>query len=325
MTLMGMYAEKTRCKTPASLFENGVLAMAQLIDGKKLAEDVVSTVKTETEKLVAATGTVPGIAVVIVGEDPASQVYVASKSRKARECGFHSVQHDLPETATEEELLALIDGLNNDPAIHGILVQLPLPKHIDSGRVIQAISPDKDVDGFHFINVGKLGTGEVDTAFVPCTPAGAMIMIERVHGRDLSGLNAVVIGRSNIVGKPMFNLLLAANATVTVAHSRTKDLPAIARSADILVAAVGRPQMVKRDWVKPGATVIDVGINRIPAPEKGEGKTRLVGDVDFTEAEKVAGAITPVPGGVGPMTIGMLMANTLVAACRSAGVKKPQF
>ncbi|MBJ6133148.1 bifunctional methylenetetrahydrofolate dehydrogenase/methenyltetrahydrofolate cyclohydrolase FolD [Ochrobactrum sp. Q0168] len=299
--------------------------MAQLIDGKKLAEDVVSTVKTETEKLVAATGVVPGIAVVIVGEDPASQVYVASKGRKAKECGFHSVQHDLPETASEQELLDLIESLNNDPAIHGILVQLPLPKHIDSGRVIQTISPDKDVDGFHFINVGKLGTGEVDTAFVPCTPAGAMIMIERVHGRDLSGLNAVVIGRSNIVGKPMFNLLLAANATVTVAHSRTKDLPAIARTADILVAAVGRPQMVKGDWVKPGATVIDVGINRIPAPEKGDGKTRLVGDVDFADAEKVAGAITPVPGGVGPMTIAMLMANTLTAACRSAGVKKPVF
>ncbi|MBJ8120447.1 bifunctional methylenetetrahydrofolate dehydrogenase/methenyltetrahydrofolate cyclohydrolase FolD [Brucella abortus] len=299
--------------------------MAQLIDGKKLAEDVVSTVKTETEKLVAATGVVPGIAVVIVGEDPASQVYVASKSRKAKECGFHSVQHDLPETASEQELLNLIEGLNNDPAIHGILVQLPLPGHIDSGRVIQTIAPEKDVDGFHFINVGKLGTGEVETAFVPCTPAGAMIMIERVHGRDLSGLNAVVIGRSNIVGKPMFNLLLAANATVTVAHSRTKDLPAIARNADILVAAVGRPQMVKGDWVKPGATVIDVGINRIPAPERGEGKTRLVGDVDFAEAEKVAGAITPVPGGIGPMTIAMLMANTLTAACRSAGMKKPVF
>ncbi|MHC5232370.1 bifunctional methylenetetrahydrofolate dehydrogenase/methenyltetrahydrofolate cyclohydrolase FolD [Brucella sp. LJL56] len=299
--------------------------MAQLIDGKKLAEDVVSTVKTETEKLVAATGIVPGIAVVIVGEDPASQVYVASKSRKAKECGFHSVQHDLPETASEQELLDLIESLNNDPAIHGILVQLPLPKHIDSGRVIQTISPDKDVDGFHFINVGKLGTGEVETAFVPCTPAGAMIMIERVHGRDLSGLNAVVIGRSNIVGKPMFNLLLAANATVTVAHSRTRDLPAIARTADILVAAVGRTQMVKGDWVKPGATVIDVGINRIPAPERGEGKTRLVGDVDFAEAEKVAGAITPVPGGVGPMTIAMLMANTLTSACRTAGVKKPVF
>lgn len=299
--------------------------MAQLIDGKKLAGDVVSTVKTETEKLVAATGIVPGIAVVIVGEDPASQVYVASKSKKAKECGFHSVQHDLPETASEQELLDLIESLNNDPAIHGILVQLPLPKHIDSGRVIQTISPDKDVDGFHFINVGKLGTGEVETAFVPCTPAGAMIMIERVHGRDLSGFNAVVIGRSNIVGKPMFNLLLAANATVTVAHSRTKDLPAIARTADILVAAVGRPQMVRGDWVKPGATVIDVGINRIPAPERGEGKTRLVGDVDFAEAEKVAGAITPVPGGVGPMTIAMLMANTLTAACRTAGVKKPVF
>ncbi|MEJ5021578.1 bifunctional methylenetetrahydrofolate dehydrogenase/methenyltetrahydrofolate cyclohydrolase FolD [Ochrobactrum vermis] len=299
--------------------------MAQLIDGKKLAEDVVSTVKTETQKLVAATGIVPGIAVVIVGEDPASQVYVASKSKKAKECGFHSVQHDLPETVSEQELLDLIESLNNDPAIHGILVQLPLPKHIDSGHVIQTISPDKDVDGFHFINVGKLGTGEVETAFVPCTPAGAMIMIERVHGRDLSGLNAVVIGRSNIVGKPMFNLLLAANATVTVAHSRTKDLSAIARTADILVAAVGRPQMVKGDWVKPGATVIDVGINRIPAPERGEGKTRLVGDVDFAEAEKVAGAITPVPGGVGPMTIAMLMANTLTAACRTAGVKKPVF
>src|SRR5690606_7754414 len=264
---------------------------------------VVTSVKTQTQKLVAATGIVPGIAVVIVGEDPASQVYVASKSRKAKECGFHSVQHDLPESASEEELLALIEQLNQDPAIHGILVQLPLPKHVDSGRVIQAISPEKDVDGFHFINVGKLGTGEVENAFVPCTPAGAMIMIERVHGRDLSGLNAVVIGRSNIVGKPMFNLLLAANATVTIAHSRTKDLPSIAKNADILVAAVGRPQMIKADWVKPGATVIDVGINRIAAPEKGEGKTKLVGDVDFDEAAKVAGSITPVPGGVGPMTI----------------------
>lgn len=299
--------------------------MAQLIDGRKLAEEVVSSVNTQTEKLVEATGVVPGIAVVIVGEDPASQVYVASKSRKAKECGFHSVQHDLPAHASEKELLALIESLNADPAIHGILVQLPLPGHIDEGRVIQTISPDKDVDGFHFINVGKLGTGEVETAFVPCTPAGAMIMIERIHGRDLSGLNAVVIGRSNIVGKPMFNLLLAANATVTIAHSRTKDLPSIARNADILVAAVGRPQMIKGDWVKPGATVIDVGINRIAAPEKGEGKTRLVGDVDFAEAEKIAGAITPVPGGVGPMTIAMLMANTLTAASRSAGFKKPVF
>ena len=298
---------------------------AKVIDGKLLAEDVVAAVKTATGELVAATAVQPGIAVVIVGEDPASQVYVASKGHKARECGFHSVQHTLTEDTSEADLLAVIDGLNNDPAIHGILVQLPLPKHIDEGRVIQTIAPDKDVDGFHYINVGKLGTGAVDSAFVPCTPAGSMIMIERQLGRDLSGLNAVVIGRSNIVGKPMANLLLAANATVTIAHSRTKDLPALARTADILVAAVGRPQMVKGDWIKPGATVIDVGINRIDAPEKGEGKTRLVGDVDYAEASKVAGAITPVPGGVGPMTIAMLMANTLVAACRAAGVKSPKF
>ncbi len=298
---------------------------AKVIDGKLLAEDVVAAVKTATGELVSATGVQPGIAVVIVGEDPASQVYVASKGRKARECGFHSVQHTLTDDTSEADLLAVIDGLNNDPAIHGILVQLPLPKHIDEGRVIQTIAPDKDVDGFHYINVGKLGTGAVDSAFVPCTPAGSMIMIERQLGRDLSGLKAVVIGRSNIVGKPMANLLLAANATVTVAHSRTKDLPALARTADILVAAVGRPQMVKGDWIKPGATVIDVGINRIDAPEKGEGKTRLVGDVDYEEAAKVAGAITPVPGGVGPMTIAMLMANTLVAACRAAGAKAPKF
>ncbi len=298
---------------------------AKVIDGKLLAEDVVAAVKAATSDLLNTTGTKPGIAVVIVGEDPASQVYVASKGRKARECGFHSVQHTLTEDTSEADLLELIDSLNNDPAIHGILVQLPLPKHIDEGRVIQTIAPDKDVDGFHYINVGKLGTGAVDSAFVPCTPAGSMIMIERQLGRDLSGLNAVVIGRSNIVGKPMANLLLAANATVTVAHSRTKDLPALARTADILVAAVGRPQMVKGDWIKPGATVIDVGINRIDAPEKGEGKTRLAGDVDYAEAAKVAGAITPVPGGVGPMTIAMLMANTLVAACRSTGVKAPKF
>ena len=298
---------------------------AKVIDGKLLAEDVVAAVKAATSDLLNTTGTKPGIAVVIVGEDPASQVYVASKGRKARECGFHSVQHTLTEDTSEADLLDLIDSLNNDPAIHGILVQLPLPKHIDEGRVIQTIAPDKDVDGFHYINVGKLGTGAVDSAFVPCTPAGSMIMIERQLGRDLSGLNAVVIGRSNIVGKPMANLLLAANATVTVAHSRTKDLPALARTADILVAAVGRPQMVKGDWIKPGATVIDVGINRIDAPEKGEGKTRLVGDVDYAEATKVAGAITPVPGGVGPMTIAMLMANTLVAACRAAGAKAPKF
>ncbi|MCR4268233.1 bifunctional methylenetetrahydrofolate dehydrogenase/methenyltetrahydrofolate cyclohydrolase FolD [Nitratireductor sp. ZSWI3] len=298
--------------------------MTEIIDGKSIAEDVVAKVKEQAAALAGA-GVRPGLAVVIVGEDPASQVYVASKSRRAKECGFHSVQHSLPADTGEGELVALIKELNADPAIHGILVQLPLPNHIDAGRIIQTIAPQKDVDGFHFINVGKLGTGEVETAFVPCTPAGAMLMLERVRGKDLSGLNAVVIGRSNIVGKPMANLLLAANATVTIAHSRTKDLPAVARGADILVAAVGRPQMVKGDWVKPGATVIDVGINRIAAPEKGEGKTRLVGDVAYEEAKAVAGAITPVPGGVGPMTIAMLMANTLVSAFRAAGREPPVF
>ncbi|MGN6305762.1 MAG: bifunctional methylenetetrahydrofolate dehydrogenase/methenyltetrahydrofolate cyclohydrolase FolD [Mesorhizobium sp.] len=299
--------------------------MAEVIDGKSVAADVVAKVKALTADLAAKGKGQPGLAVVIVGEDPASQVYVASKSRTAKECGFHSVQHTLPAQTTQADLLKLIGTLNADPAIHGILVQLPLPGQIDSGTVIQAIAPEKDVDGFHFVNVGKLGTGELDTAFVPCTPAGSMLLIERVRGKDLSGLSAVVVGRSNIVGKPMANLLLAANCTVTIAHSRTRDLPALARTADILVAAVGRPEMVRGDWVKPGATVIDVGINRIPAPEKGEGKTRLVGDVAYAEAEKVAGAITPVPGGVGPMTIAMLMANTVVSAYLAAGLDRPSF
>jgi methylenetetrahydrofolate dehydrogenase (NADP+)/methenyltetrahydrofolate cyclohydrolase len=299
--------------------------MADIIDGKAVAEDVVAKVKSLAADLKAGKGIVPGLAVVIVGEDPASQVYVASKGKKAKECGFHSVQHTLPAETGEAELVELIETLNADPAIHGILVQLPLPAHIDSGRIIQTISPDKDVDGFHFVNVGKLGTGELETAFVPCTPAGSMLLIERVRGKDLSGLNAVVVGRSNIVGKPMANLLLAANCTVTIAHSRTKDLPALARTADILVAAVGRPEMIKGDWVKPGATVIDVGINRVPAPEKGEGKSRLVGDVAYAEAAANAGAITPVPGGVGPMTIALLMANTLVSACLKAGLERPTF
>ena len=298
--------------------------MAEIIDGKAVAESVVANV-TEATAALAGSGVKPGLAVVLVGEDPASQVYVGSKSRRAKECGFHSVQHDLDAATTQDALLALIGELNADPAIHGILVQLPLPAHIDADAVIQAISPDKDVDGFHYINVGRLGTGALESAFVPCTPAGCMLMIERVRGRDLSGLSAVVVGRSNIVGKPMANLLLSANATVTIAHSRTADLPAVARGADILVAAVGRPEIVKGDWVKPGATVIDVGINRIPAPEKGEGKTRLVGDVAFAEAEKVAGAITPVPGGVGPMTIAMLMAATVTSAYRAAGREPPRF
>jgi len=299
--------------------------MTDIIDGKIVAESVVETVRRATADLVASHGVQPGLAVVIVGEDPASQVYVSSKGKKAKECGFLSVQHTLPAETGEADLLKLIADLNADDTIHGILVQLPLPDHINSGKVIQAIAPEKDVDGFSFVNVGKLGTGEMDSAFLPCTPAGSMLLIERVRGKDLSGLNAVVIGRSNIVGKPMANLLLAANCTVTVAHSRTRDLPALARTADILVAAVGRPEMIKGDWVKPGATVIDVGINRIPAPENGEGKTRLVGDVEFAGASEAAGAITPVPGGVGPMTIAMLMANTLVSASRAAGVEPPAF
>jgi methylenetetrahydrofolate dehydrogenase (NADP+)/methenyltetrahydrofolate cyclohydrolase len=299
--------------------------MAEVIDGKKVAADVTTKVKALTTDLAGKGKGQPGLAVVIVGEDPASQVYVASKSRTAKECGFLSLQHTLPADTSEQALLRLIGDLNADPAIHGILVQLPLPAHIDAGKVIQTIAPAKDVDGFHFINVGKLGTGETDTAFVPCTPAGSMLLIERVRGKDLSGLSAVVLGRSNIVGKPMANLLLAANATVTIAHSRTRDLPALARTADILVAAVGRPEMVRGDWVKPGATVIDVGINRIPAPEKGEGKSRLVGDVAYEEAAAIAGAITPVPGGVGPMTIAMLMANTVISAYLAAGLERPSF
>lgn len=299
--------------------------MAHIIDGKAVAAQVTDKVTEAADALRAATGVQPGLAVVIVGEDPASKVYVANKGRTARACGFLSVEHTLPEDTDQAALLGLIEELNTDPAIHGILVQLPLPAQIDAGAVIQAIAPEKDVDGFHFINVGKLSTGETETAFVPCTPAGSMLLLQTVMERDLSGRNAVVIGRSNIVGKPMFNLLLAANATVTVAHSRTADLPALCRTADIVVAAVGRPQMVKGDWIRPGATVIDVGMNRIPAPERGEGKTRLVGDVDFEAAEKVAAAITPVPGGVGPMTIAMLMANACVAAHRAAGRTPPRF
>lgn len=300
--------------------------LATVIDGRKTADELIEKVKVAAAKLKSDTGTIPGIAVVIVGEDPASQVYVRSKCNKAEECGFKSVTHRLADNASQAELLNLITELNADPTIHGILVQLPLPDHIAEGEVIQAISPDKDVDGFHFINVGKLATGEIDQAFVPCTPAGSMVLLRKALCKsDFSGLNAVVVGRSNIVGKPVASLLLASNATVTIAHSRTKDLPALCRTADILVAAVGRPEMIKVDWVKPGACIIDVGINRIDAPERGEGKKRLVGDVAYEECASVAGSITPVPGGVGPMTIAMLMANTLTGACRSAGVTPPQY
>ena len=291
---------------------------ARIIDGKSIAATVIEKVKAARDRLVSELSVTPGLAVVLVGADPASAVYVKNKSRAAEECGFHSEQHTLAAETSEAELLALVGRLNADPAIHGILVQLPLPKHIGEANVLLAIAPDKDVDGFHPVNVGRLASGARDRALVPCTPAGSVILAKHALGRDLSGLEAVVVGRSNIVGKPVAQLLLAENCTVTICHSRTRDLASVCRRGDILVAAVGRPEMVKGDWVKPGATVIDVGINRVPAPERGEGKTKLVGDVDF-EASRVAGWITPVPGGVGPMTIAMLMANTVTAAARKAG------
>ena len=272
-----------------------------------------------------AHGLTPGLAVVLVGDNPASQTYVAGKGRAAKACGFHSIQHNLPADTPEAELLTLVHALNADPAVHGILVQLPLPKHIDSARVLELIAPEKDVDGFHPINVGLLSIGDTRRALIPCTPAGAMILIDKACerlGRSLAGAEAVIVGRSNIVGKPMAQLLLARHCTVTIAHSRTLDLPSVARRADILVAAVGQPEMVRGDWVKPGAIVLDVGINRVPASgldASGKPRTRLVGDVAYAEAAAVAGAITPVPGGVGRMTIAMLMANTALAAKRRLG------
>nr|WP_205917339.1 bifunctional methylenetetrahydrofolate dehydrogenase/methenyltetrahydrofolate cyclohydrolase FolD [Rhizobium sp. WYCCWR 11146] len=296
-----------------------------VIDGKNVAASVIQTVKSATAALEKSSGVTTGLAVVIVGDDPASHAYVGSKGRMAKECGFKSVQHTLPAETKQEDLAALVATLNADPSIHGILVQLPLPKPLDSEAIIQSILPEKDVDGLSVVNAGKLATGDLKTGLVSCTPAGAMVFVRRTHGEDLSGLNAVVIGRSNLFGKPMAQLLLNANATVTIAHSRTKNLAEVCRNADILVAAVGRPEMVRADWVKPGATVIDVGINRVAAPERGEGKTRLVGDVAFEEVSAVASTITPVPGGVGPMTIAMLMANTVIAAHRTAGQTPPQF
>jgi methylenetetrahydrofolate dehydrogenase (NADP+)/methenyltetrahydrofolate cyclohydrolase len=294
------------------------MANASIINGKAKAAELSAEISAKTSELLERTGVKPGLAVVIVGEDPASQVYVRNKKRTAEACGFHSVQHTLAEESSQDAVLSLINDLNNDAAIHGILVQLPLPSHLDELTITQSIVPEKDVDGFHFQNIGMLTAGHLDGAFVPCTPAGCMLMIEDHLGKDLSGLNAVIIGRSNIVGKPMASLLLKANATVTICHSRTKNLPDVARNADILVAAVGRPKMVGGDWVKPGAVVIDVGINRIQVEVDGETKNKLVGDVDFEAALGNAGAITPVPGGVGPMTIVMLMANTLQSAERAA-------
>ncbi len=295
------------------------MATATRIDGKAKALQLREQIAAETALLADRYEVKPGLAVVIVGEDPASQVYVRNKKRTAESLGFHSEQHTLAADTAEDDLLDLVQRLNADDAIHGILVQLPLPAHIDEERVTQSIDPDKDVDGFHYLNIGKLTAGRIDDAFVPCTPAGCMLMIRDQLGDDLSGKSAVVIGRSNIVGKPMASLLLAANATVTITHSRTRDLAGLCRRADILVAAVGRAHMVAGDWIKPGAVVIDVGINRIEKTVDGESRNVLTGDVDFDAASERAAAITPVPGGVGPMTIAMLMSNTLRAARRALG------
>ena len=296
---------------------------ATRIDGKAFAGTVREKVASHVAKLKADHDITPGLAVVLVGEDPASQVYVRSKGKQTVEVGMKSVEHKLDADTSEADLLALIEELNNDPTIHGILVQLPLPGHLNEDLVINSIDPAKDVDGFHISNVGLLGTGQ--KSMVPCTPLGCLMMLRDHHG-SLLGLDAVVVGRSNIVGKPMAQLLLGDSCTVTIAHSRTKDLADVVRRADIVVAAVGRPEMVPGDWIKPGATVIDVGINRIDAGVKEDGspKTRLVGDVDFASASEVAGAITPVPGGVGPMTIACLLANTLTACCRANGLEEPE-
>ena len=294
------------------------MATATIIDGKQFAARLRAGIATQVAQLKAEQGVTPGLTVVLVGEDPASQIYVRNKGLQAREAGMNSFEHRLPATATQAELLARIAELNRDPTVNGILVQLPLPKQIDPQAVIEAIAVAKDVDGFHPLNAGLLAVG--GTAMVPCTPLGCLILLKDRLG-DLSGQKAVVLGRSNIVGKPMAALLLREHCTVTIAHSRTRDLADECRQADVLVAAVGKAQMVRGDWIKPGATVIDVGINRIPTPD---GKGRLVGDVDFASAVEVAGAITPVPGGVGPMTIACLLLNTLTAACRQHGLPVPE-
>lgn len=292
---------------------------AKIIDGKAFAADVRGRVKSAVDVLKAQHGITPGLAVVLVGEDPASQVYVRNKGKQTLEAGMNSYEFKMPATVSQDELLAKVAELNADPSVNGILVQLPLPDHMDDQAVITAIDPDKDVDGFHLVNVGRLSVGATD-GLIPCTPLGCLLMLKDHFGGSLSGKRAIVLGRSNIVGKPMFNLLLQESCTVTVAHSRTQDLPGECRRADIVVAAVGRPEMVKGDWIKPGAVVIDVGINRIDKPDGG---TRLVGDVEFESAKAVAGAITPVPGGVGPMTIACLLRNTVTACCQQNGIPEP--
>ncbi|MDT3685122.1 MAG: bifunctional methylenetetrahydrofolate dehydrogenase/methenyltetrahydrofolate cyclohydrolase FolD [Pseudorhodoplanes sp.] len=291
---------------------------ATIIDGKAIAQELRANIAAATAALIRERGIVPGLAVVLVGNDPASEVYVRSKSKAVTDAGMRSFDHKLPDTTSQAELIALIERLNADRNVHGILVQLPLPKQIDSTLVLNTIDPGKDVDGFHPVNAGRLATGQ--RALVPCTPFGCVIMAKKIH-RSFAGMDAVVIGRSNIVGKPLAQLLLAENATVTVAHSKTRDLPDVCRRADLLFAAVGRPEMVRGDWIKKGATVIDVGINRVPGEA---GKTKLVGDVAFAEAKEVAGALTPVPGGVGPMTIACVILNTLRAACAGAGLSEPK-
>ena len=289
------------------------MTKTKVIDGKAFSQNLVTRVAVKAKTLAAKIGRPPALAVVLVGQDPASAVYVRNKIERTTAAGMRSIEHRLDATTSQTELLALIDTLNEDDAVDGILVQLPLPKQIDEAAVINAVTPDKDVDGFHVVNAGRLATGQ--DALVPCTPFGCLLLLRDQLG-SLSGLNAVVVGRSNIVGKPMARLLLQDSCTVTIAHSLTKDLQAVCATADILVAAVGRPEIITGDFVKPGATLIDVGINRVPAPERGEGKFRLTGDVDYDSAASVAGAITPVPGGVGPMTIACLLRNTLVAAAR---------
>ena len=290
---------------------------ARIIDGKAIAAELRIMIAGEVKRLAAQHGIVPGLAVVLAGNNPASESYVGSKAKVTVETGMRSFDHRLPETVSQADLLALVRKLNADPAVHGILVQLPLPAQINALEVLAAIDPGKDVDGFHPINAGRLASGL--PALAPCTPLGCIMLAKTVHS-SLAGLEAIVIGRSNIVGKPLAQLLLAENATVTIAHSKTRELPTVCRRADLLFAAIGRPEMVRADWIKPGATVIDVGINRVPA---AGGKSRLVGDVAYAETSQVAGAITPVPGGVGPMTIACLMVNTVRAACAAAGLPKP--
>ena len=293
---------------------------AKVLDGKAFAAGIRSQVAEEVSNL-SRRGVLPGLAVVLVGRNPASEVYVRNKAKQTKECGMASFEYRLSEDVSQEELLELIHRLNADPEVHGILVQLPLPSQIDESRVIDSINPSKDVDGFHVTNVGHLAAGRY--ALVPCTPLGCLLLLKD-HLGDLSGKTALIVGRSNIVGKPMAHLLLKENCTVTIAHSRTNELGAVCRLADILVAAVGRPGFIQGEWIRPGATVIDVGINRVPAPDLGEGRSRIVGDVAYQDALNVAGAITPVPGGVGPMTIACLLVNTVRACCRISGIKEPE-